>query len=305
MDALFQRNSRHFAGQGCVVRHIVQIPQFAFTKSMRRFAAGLGAKYRHLREGAIAKSGQRAARRIVDRGSGGKFAETKRASRSRADADGGVFTQYRLRPGVESPQGWWPVGMGEHPLYRLQLAALVDGAMSDQTSTTFGIRNVTSRLTKQSHRQFVVNGKPLLIRGGGWACDRGADGWIPSTWKRRSAIYVGLDTIRSEGKLEDQRFYDLADQLGVMILSWLGSAATNGKRGPLRPGQTLGTTPISKWPKPPMASEARLLRFNPSVIGFLNQQRQRAGRLRSRRRLRRHPARGGLADADRRRCFRV
>ena len=37
-------------------------------------------------------------------------------------------------PGLDlhHPQVWWPVGMGAHPLYRLQMAAAVDGAISDR-----------------------------------------------------------------------------------------------------------------------------------------------------------------------------
>jgi len=45
------------------------------------------------------------------------------------------------------------------------------GAISDKTSATFGVRTVSSHLTKQGYVQFVVNGKPVLIRGAGWAPD--------------------------------------------------------------------------------------------------------------------------------------
>ena len=61
--------------------------------------------------------------------------------------------------------------MGDHPLYHLQIAAAVDGVISDRASATFGIRSVSSHLTPQGYRQFVINGKPVLIRGAGWASD--------------------------------------------------------------------------------------------------------------------------------------
>ena len=65
-------------------------------------------------------------------------------------------------PGLDlnHPQIWWPVGMGAHPLYSLQMAAAVDDAISDRASATFGIRSVSSHLTKQGYLQFVINGKP-------------------------------------------------------------------------------------------------------------------------------------------------
>ena len=169
---------------------------------------------------------------------------------------------------VSRPNIWWPVGMGAHPLYSLQMAATVDGTVSDRANVTFGIRSVSSKLTKQGYRQFIVNGKPILIRGAGWAPDM----FLRDDPKRMEAEFsyiqnLGLNTIRSEGKLENARFYDLADRDGIMILAgweccdkWESAAKTGG----------------SPWDaadeavaKDSMASEARLLRNHPSVIGFL------------------------------------
>jgi exo-1,4-beta-D-glucosaminidase len=169
---------------------------------------------------------------------------------------------------LNHPKVWWPVSMGEHPLYRLELTAAVDGAMSDRAGATFGIRDVSSRLTKQGHRQFIINGKPVLIRGAGWAPDM----FLRDDPKRMEAEFsyvlnLGLNTIRSEGKLEDQHFYELADSLGIMILpgweccdKWEAWSETGGE-----PWDDADL----KVAEASMASEARLLRNHPSVIGFL------------------------------------
>jgi len=173
-------------------------------------------------------------------------------------------------PGLElnQPKVWWPVGMGAHPLYPLQLEAAVDGATSDRASATFGIRSVRSRLTTQGYRQFLVNGKPVLIRGAGWAPDM----FLRDDPERMQAEFsyvlnLGLNTIRSEGKLEDARFYDLADRHGIMILAgweccdkWEAAAKTGGEPWDAADEQVAAAS---------MASEARLLRNHPSVIGFL------------------------------------
>jgi exo-1,4-beta-D-glucosaminidase len=173
-------------------------------------------------------------------------------------------------PGLElkSPQVWWPVGMGAHPLYTLQMTAAVDGVTSDRASVTFGIRSVSSHLTPQGYQQFVINGKPVLIRGGGWAPDM----FLRDDPKRMEAefsyvVNLGLNTIRSEGKLEDARFYDLADRNGIMILAgweccdkWESWAKTGGEPWDAADEKVAQTS---------MASEARLLRNHPSVIGFL------------------------------------
>lgn len=169
---------------------------------------------------------------------------------------------------VKHPQVWWPVGMGAHPLYQLELNAAVDGSISDKAHTTFGIRSVSSHLTKQGYIQFVINGKPVLIRGAGWAPEM----FLRDDAKRMEAEFsyvlnIGLNTIRSEGKLEDSRFYDLADRLGLMILpgweccdKWESAAKTGGEPWDAADEKVAGSS---------MESEARLLRNHPSVIGFL------------------------------------
>ena len=169
---------------------------------------------------------------------------------------------------LDHPKIWWPVGMGGHPLYQLDMTAAVDGAASDKASATFGIRSVSSSLTRQGYRQFFVNGKPLLIRGAGWAPDM----FLRNDPTRMEAEFsyvlnLGLNTIRSEGKLEDQRFYDLADRDGVLVLAgweccdkWESGAKTGGEPW---------NADDEKVAADSMASEARLLRNHPSVIGFL------------------------------------
>ena len=169
---------------------------------------------------------------------------------------------------LNHPQVWWPVGMGAHPLYTLEMAAAAEGAISDRASAAFGIRSVSSRLTPQGYQQFVVNGKPLLIRGAGWAPDM----FLRDDPQRMEAefsyiVNLGLNTIRSEGKLEDARFYELADRDGIMILAgweccdkWESWAKTGGEPWDASDEKVAAAS---------MASEARLLRNHPSVIGFL------------------------------------
>jgi exo-1,4-beta-D-glucosaminidase len=169
---------------------------------------------------------------------------------------------------LRQPQVWWPAGMGAHPLYHLQLAAAVEGGISDRADATFGIRSVSAHLTPQGDQQFVVNGKPVLIRGAGWTPDL----FLRDDPRRAEAefsyvVNLGLNTIRSEGKLEDQRFYDLADREGIMVLAgweccdkWESWAKTGGQ-----PWDDADR----KMAAASMASEALLLRNHPSVIGFL------------------------------------
>ncbi len=127
---------------------------------------------------------------------------------------------------------------------------------------------MSSQLTPQGYRRFIINGTPVLIRGAGWAPDM----FLRENRERLAAEFsyivdLGLNAIRSEGKLEDERFYDLADRRGIMILpgweccdEWEAAAKTGGKPWDAADEKVAAAS---------MVSEARLLRNHPSVIGFL------------------------------------
>lgn len=130
--------------------------------------------------------------------------------------DPGTFSQLNL----EDPRLWWPVQMGTPNLYALQMQFVVNGDYSDRIEKRFGIREITSQLDANDHRLFMVNGKRLLIRGGGWAMDL-----LMQKSKQRfedEFRYVedlGLNTIRLEGMLEPEEFFDLADEKGILIMA--------------------------------------------------------------------------------------
>src|SRR5262245_4812121 len=121
---------------------------------------------------------------------------------------------------IDKPRLWWPYRMGTPNLYSASVTASVDGAQSDREDVRFGIRQVTSELTPEGHRLFRNHGRPILLRGGGWAPDMMLR---PRTREQLDAHmrYVremGLNTIRQEGKLENDAFYDRADELGILVM---------------------------------------------------------------------------------------
>lgn len=122
---------------------------------------------------------------------------------------------------ISKPRMWWPYRMGAQNLYKLMLTAEVQGVESDRQDVTFGIQQMTSELTADGHRLFRVNGKPVLVRGGGWASDMLLR---PKSTERLEAELrytreMGLNTIRLEGKLETDEFYDLADRYGILVMA--------------------------------------------------------------------------------------
>ena len=110
--------------------------------------------------------------------------------------------------------------MGKPELYNLSMEFDVDGKASDQSETKFGIREIKSEVLGPNRRLFSVNGKNILIRGGGWSPDM----MLRENSQRlhdefRYVQDMGLNTIRLEGKLETKEFFDLADERGILVMA--------------------------------------------------------------------------------------
>ncbi len=121
---------------------------------------------------------------------------------------------------VHHPSLWWPWQMGDPHLEHLTVSAAVAGQTSDQKTVEFGIREVTSELTGTGSRLFRINGKPILIRGGGWSQDM----LLRSDTERLQQQFrlvrdLGLNTLRLEGKLETGDFFRLADKNGILVMA--------------------------------------------------------------------------------------
>src|SRR6185437_16085315 len=121
---------------------------------------------------------------------------------------------------VENPRLWWPAQLGHPELYTLDVAFDVDGRPSDEQRSRVGIREVTSEMTPKGARLFRVNGTRVLIRGGGWAPDMF---FRPQPRRQDEQLAYALDmhlnTIRLEGNYENDRFFQRADSLGVLVMT--------------------------------------------------------------------------------------
>jgi exo-1,4-beta-D-glucosaminidase len=120
---------------------------------------------------------------------------------------------------VKEPILWWPYSYGEPNLHTMKITATVNDVQSDATQFSFGIREVTAEMQPPNQIRYLINRKPILIRGGGWAPDI----FLRDDPDRDRAeiAYVkdmGLNTIRLEGKFENHFFYDLADREGILLM---------------------------------------------------------------------------------------
>ena len=118
------------------------------------------------------------------------------------------------------PELWWPAQMGTPHLYPLHMEFEADGSISDFTDTHVGIRQITSEVTSPTRRLFRINGKPILIRGGGWSTDFMLR---ENPHRMRAQLdYVqdmGLNTIRLEGRPESADFYEETDRRGILVMA--------------------------------------------------------------------------------------
>jgi exo-1,4-beta-D-glucosaminidase len=121
---------------------------------------------------------------------------------------------------IKNPRIWWPYQYGKPELNRIELSAGVDGQTSNTVAENFGIRQINSEFINTKSRLFIVNGKKIMLRGAAWS---------PDIFQRRSTERqeqevrlvrdMNMNIIRSEGKFEDDNFYDLCDRYGILVMT--------------------------------------------------------------------------------------
>ncbi|QEC69808.1 hypothetical protein FRZ67_21820 [Panacibacter ginsenosidivorans] len=124
---------------------------------------------------------------------------------------------------IENPRIWWPWQYGNPDLNTITLQSVVKENISNTIKENFGIREITSVFISNDAREFIVNGKPIMLRGAAWS---------PDIFQRRSPERqeqeiklvrdMNMNIVRSEGKFEDDNFYDLCDKYGLLVMTgWM------------------------------------------------------------------------------------
>ncbi|BBC32151.1 Exo-beta-D-glucosaminidase [Streptomyces graminofaciens] len=142
--------------------------------------------------------------------------------RAVAEVDG---TNGVVRLEVPRAELWWPRGYGEQPLYEVELTLYAGVDALDVWRRRIGFRALeldTSRDAHGSGFTFVVNGERLFVRGVNWI----PDDVFPSRVTREryherltQAADAGVDLVRvwGGGIYESEDFYDLCDELGLLV----------------------------------------------------------------------------------------
>jgi len=135
---------------------------------------------------------------------------------------------------VNNPTLWWPAEHGAQHRYPVRVALTVDDAVIGEHTVRVGFRCIRFRQDPhpQGGRYFVleVNGRPTFVKGANWAsadmifarCDR-------ERYARLLALareaHFNFFRINGCGIYENDEFYDLCDELGIMI--WQDFPFTN------------------------------------------------------------------------------
>ncbi|TMR23307.1 glycoside hydrolase family 2 protein [Nonomuraea turkmeniaca] len=115
---------------------------------------------------------------------------------------------------VPGPELWWPRGLGDQPLYDLNVR-LGD----DERRLRIGFRSI--ELEREAFK-LKINGTPVFVKGVNWI----PDDCFPSRVTRErlaerlgQAVDAGVNLLRvwGGGLYESDDFYDLADELGLLV----------------------------------------------------------------------------------------
>ncbi|WP_241825022.1 glycoside hydrolase family 2 protein [Micromonospora sp. CB01531] len=127
---------------------------------------------------------------------------------------------------VRDPERWWPVGYGEQPRYDLEVTLrAADGRALDGWSRRIGFRSIRLDTAPDAHGSAFtlhVNEVPVFVRGVNWIPD---DAFPNRVTRERLAerlaqavgANVNLLRVWGGGQYESADFYELADELGLLV----------------------------------------------------------------------------------------
>ena len=146
------------------------------------------------------------------------------------DPDGGS-AEYPVVPDgkteitVEAPKLWWPNGLGDQPLYRMDFHVIRNGTEEHTVTKNIGLRTMTvSTAADEYGEEFchVVNGKKFFAMGADYIPEDSILSWrSPERTEKliRDCVKANYNSLRvwGGGFYPDDYFYELCDRYGLVI----------------------------------------------------------------------------------------
>jgi len=131
----------------------------------------------------------------------------------------------RLEVVIDKPERWWPNGLGGQKLYTLETSLAVDGVTHGRRQTRVGLRTlevVNRHDAGGKSFTVIVNGAPVFMKGANWIP---ADSFVTRVTGEKyralleAAAAANMNMLRvwGGGIYEDDRFYELCDELGLLV----------------------------------------------------------------------------------------
>lgn len=128
---------------------------------------------------------------------------------------------------ISDPQLWWPNGYGDHPIYKAVLCLRKGNRITCSKTFDFGVRTVSMSplpggpYPDKYNWTFVINGKPIFIKGTGWCTMDVLLDFDKVRYRRflNMAARQNCQMVRAwgGGMPESDDFYQLCDSLGLMV----------------------------------------------------------------------------------------
>ena len=126
---------------------------------------------------------------------------------------------------IDCPHLWMPNGWGEPALYDFEISVKVDGKVVASEKKKVGLRTVKVVMEDDKDGKsfyFVVNGQPMFAKGSNFIP---SDALLPnvSTERYRQLMQDVKDAhhnmirVWAGGIYEDDRFYEAADEMGILV----------------------------------------------------------------------------------------
>lgn len=126
---------------------------------------------------------------------------------------------------IQTPQLWWPNGLGSQPLYTITCRLLLDGREIDRWSRRIGLRTLTMRIEKDEWGESFaheINGHTVFAMGADYIPE---EHLLPGKREAKTrplledCVLANYNSIRvwGGGYYPDDFFFDLCDELGLIV----------------------------------------------------------------------------------------